>query len=85
MQCVMESMYDKRAVSDVMPVNEKPHTFSNRLSAYTSSACRSTGVMLLINPTPEVLREPTTSPASRVGSEAAFFLCWLAMEFPCRT
>ena len=61
------------------------HTFSKRLSAYTNSACRSTGVMLLMNPTPDVFRDPMTRPARQVGSDAARFRCWLATPFPCRT
>ena len=42
-------------------------------------------VMLLMRPDPDVFREPTTSPARRVGRDAARRRCWLAMVFPCRT
>lgn len=58
-------------------------TFSNRLSAYTSSAWRSTSVMVRTNPTPVVFRDETTMPASLDVKYGAFFRCWDAMSTPC--
>ena len=55
-------------------------TFSNRLSAYTNSACLSTGVMLFIQPT--LLLEWMTETIE--PSRACFLRCWEAIWFPCR-
>ena len=57
--------------------------FSNKLSAYTSSAWRSTGVIVLYHPTPDVFRLLMTLPTNLVGKYAFLFLCWLATALPC--
>ena len=73
--------YNQQTYASLTNANQSPEytiprsAFSNRLSAYTSSACRSVGVMLLYHPTPDVLRLLMTLPTNLVGKYALFFLC----------
>ena len=76
-----DGVHNHQTYASLTNANQSPEytiprsAFSNRLSAYTSSACRSMGVMPLYHPTPDVLRLLMTLPTNLVGKYAFFFLC----------